>query len=117
MKRVIRNKDHGLPLFVTSAACISRFMCGMESELIGGTLKPKYHSETAGRRGVIVHELNSCTITNDAQGFAEESCRLKRRKSRAGNAQSANTLFVSYKARPLGLSQLDKYTPLVYNDA
>jgi len=53
MKRVIRNKDHGLPLFVTSAACMSRFMCGMESELIGGTLKPKYHSDSAGRRGVM----------------------------------------------------------------
>ena len=53
MKRVIRNKDHGLPLFVTSAACMSRFMCVMESELIGGTLKPKYHSDSAGRRGVM----------------------------------------------------------------
>lgn len=53
MKRVVRNKDHGLPLFVTSAACMSRFMCVMESELIGGTLKPKYHSDSAGRRGVM----------------------------------------------------------------
>ena len=53
MKRVIRNKDHGLLLFITSAACMGRFMCGMGSELIGGMLKPKYHSDSAGRRGVM----------------------------------------------------------------
>ena len=49
MKRVMRNKDHGQPLFNTSAACMSRSMSGMGSELIGGTLKPKYHSDSAGR--------------------------------------------------------------------
>ena len=49
MKRVMRNKDHGLPLFITSAACMSRSMSGMGSELIGGTLKPKYHSDSARR--------------------------------------------------------------------
>ena len=32
---------------------MSRFMCGMVSELIGGTLKPKYHSDSAGRREVM----------------------------------------------------------------
>ena len=51
MKRAMKNKDHGLPLFITPAACMSIFMCGMVSELIGGTLKPKYHSDSAGRRG------------------------------------------------------------------
>ena len=49
MKRVMRNKDNGLPLFITLAACMSRSMSGMGSELIGGTLKPKYHSDSAGR--------------------------------------------------------------------
>ena len=49
MKRVMRNKDNGLSLFITSAACMSRSMSGMGSELIGGTLKPKYHSDSAGR--------------------------------------------------------------------
>ena len=49
MKRVMRNKDNGLPLFITSAACMSRSMSGMGSELIGDTLKPKYHSDSAGR--------------------------------------------------------------------
>ena len=53
MKRVMRNKDNGLSLFITSAACMSRSMSGMGSELIGGTLKPKYHSDSAGRRGVM----------------------------------------------------------------
>ena len=57
MKRAMKNKDHGLPLFITSAACMSRFMCGMVSELIGGTLKPKYHSDSAGRRGVMWNNL------------------------------------------------------------
>ena len=33
MKRVMRNKDNGLPLFITSAACMSRSMSGMGSEL------------------------------------------------------------------------------------
>ena len=53
MKGVMRNKDNGLPLFITPAECMSRFMCGMVSELIGGTLKPKYHSDSAGMRGVM----------------------------------------------------------------
>ena len=49
----LKEKDNGLPLFITSAACMSRSMSGMGSELIGGTLKPKYHSDSAGRRGVM----------------------------------------------------------------
>jgi len=53
MKRVMMNMDHGQPLFITSVACMSRSMSGMGSELIGGTLKPKYHSDSAGRRGVL----------------------------------------------------------------
>ena len=57
MKRMIRNKDHGLLLFITSAACMGRFMCGMGSELIGGMLKPKYHSDSTGRRGVMWNNL------------------------------------------------------------
>lgn len=53
----MRNKYHGQPLFITSAACMSRSMRGMGSELIGGTLKPKYHSDSAGRRGVMWNNL------------------------------------------------------------
>ena len=57
MKRVMKNKDHGLPLFITAVAYMSRFMCDMESELIGGTLKPKYHSDSAGRRRYMCQHL------------------------------------------------------------